>query len=138
MNADRCKVESRKSKVENSGRQFRLSTFDFRFSFPAFAICLFSLLSYAVARGGPLFDDYLNFVRVGVSTGPGEAQALCEASQPIGQSFTLPPGTGEVYRIGVRPMYATWTTGEQVTMTLFDSPQRKHKLGGYTIDQATS
>src|SRR5262249_30478482 len=68
--------------------------------------------------------------------GPGPARAICLLGHPIGQTFTLPPKIAEIYRIGIRPAHETWTTGERVTMTLFDSPRRKLKLGQYTTDQA--
>lgn len=101
------------------------------------ATIIFLLVSITGACAGPLFDDYLNYVRPGTGTGPGKAQATASAQQPLGQSFTVPANTGEIYRIGVRPVYDTWVAGEKVTMTLYDSPQKKQKLGEYVIDEAT-
>lgn len=86
---------------------------------------------------GPLFDDYLNYVRPGTGTGPGKTAVAVKSGSPVGQSFTLPANTGEVYRVGVRPVYDTWHPGESVTMALYDSPEKKRKLGEYTIDEAT-
>ncbi len=100
-------------------------------------IPLLALLAASAAQAGPLFDDYLNYVRPGTGTGPGKSSVVVKAGSPVGQSFTVPPGTGEVYRIGVRPVYDTWNPGESVTMTLYDSPEKKRKLGEYTIDEAT-
>ena len=102
------------------------------------ALALVSTLFAAnIVQAGPLFDDYLNYVRPGTGTGPGKAVAKVKTGSPIGQSFTVPSGTGEIYRIGVRPVYDTWQPGESVTMTLYDSPEKKIKLGDYTIDEAT-
>lgn len=90
------------------------------------------------AQAGPLFDDYLNYVRSGAGTGPGNVTFTVSSDRPVGQSFTVPANTGEVYRIGIRPVYETWNPGEKVTMTLYDSPQKKQKMGEYTIEEATS
>jgi len=96
-----------------------------------------ALMTLTGANAGALFDDYLNYVRPGTGTGPGKAQATATAAQPIGQSFTVPESTGEVYRIGIRPVYDSWSPDETVTMALYDSPEKKAKLGEYTIDEAT-
>ncbi len=98
------------------------------------ALFLFSL---NFAQAGPLFDDYLNYVRPGTGTGPGKAQAVATSRQPVGQSFTVPDNTGEIYRIGIRPVYDTWQPEETVTMTLYDTPQKTVKLGEYVIDEST-
>lgn len=102
-----------------------------------FPTLVLAFITAAGTSAGPLFDDYLNYVRPGTGTGPGSAAAAVKTGEPVGQSFTVPPGTGEVYRIGVRPVYETWNTGESVTMTLYDSPEKSRKLGEYTIDEAT-
>lgn len=100
------------------------------------ALTAIAVLSTA-ASAGALFDDYLNYVRPGTGTGPGHAQAATAPGQPIGQSFTIAANTGEVYRIGVRPVYDTWEPDESVTMTLYSSPDKKQKLGEYKIGEAT-
>ena len=94
----------------------------------------FVLLTLGSAHAGVLFQDYLNYVRLGVGTGPGTGKVTVEPSQPVGQSFAVPSNTGEIYRIGVRPAYETWEAGERVTMTLYGSPDKAQKLGEYAID----
>lgn len=98
----------------------------------------FALLVWAgTVRGGELLDDYLNYVRPGPGTGPGDVPVAVRGSRPIGQSLTVAAGTGEIYRIGVRPVYETWATGETVTLTLYDSPARRSKLGSYSVAEET-
>jgi len=97
--------------------------------------CLFCLVGHAHA--GKLFDDYLNYVRPGPGTGPGNTQAVASNRNLIAQSFTVSQNTGEIYRIGIRPIYKTWDPGERVVMALF-TMQGNHKLGQYVIDETTS
>jgi hypothetical protein len=99
---------------------------------------LLTLTMLETAFAGPLFDDYLNYVRPGIDTGPGDVTVFVTSAQPVGQSFVLPENTGEVYRIGVRPAYDSWGEGEEVTLSLYDSPEKANKLGSYTIDYLTS
>lgn len=103
----------------------------------SFIVCLVIVL-LPPACAGQLFDDYLNYVRPGSSTGPGSVSISATSSQPAGESFSVPANTSEIYRIGIRPVYDTWNTGEQVTLVLYDSPQKDHKLASYSVDQATS
>lgn len=103
-----------------------------------FAALAFITLPLPHATAGQLFDDYLNHVRPGPGTGPGKARLTVTGARPVGQTFTCPADVGEVYRIGVRPVYDTWNQGERVTLTLFDSPAGTEKLGAYTIDEPTS
>ncbi|HPU27778.1 MAG TPA: heparinase II/III family protein [Phycisphaerae bacterium] len=101
-----------------------------------------AVIAFGTAAGpllaGPLFDDYLNPVRPGSDTGPGSEQAVASARSPLGQTFSVEGGVGEVYRIGLRPVYETWEPGETVTLTLYTSPDRKQKLASYAIEEATS
>jgi hypothetical protein len=92
----------------------------------------------SAAQAGPLFDDYLNPVRPGLGTGQGNTIASTEPGKGIGQTFTLPGKVSEVYRIGVRPVYDTWESGESVTLTLYEDERKSSKLGDYTIDSSTS
>lgn len=101
-------------------------------------ICIAVLVASSWATAGPLFDDYLNYVRPGPGTEPGNATAEVTASKPLGQVITLDKSVGEIYRIGLRPVYETWAPGETVTLTLYDKPQRGTKLASYDIEEATS
>lgn len=101
-----------------------------------FVAATYLILTTSV-HAGPLFDDYLNYVRPGDGTGPGATKVSVASDKPVGQTFAVADGAGEVYRIGVRPVYDTWNPGESVTLTLYDSADRKQKLGSYTIDEGT-
>lgn len=96
------------------------------------------LASAAGVYAGGLFDDYLNPVRPGPCTGPANSFAAVSPGRNLGQSFSLPADAGEIYRIGVRPKYESWSPDERVTLTLYESPEKKTKLGSYSIDAATS
>lgn len=97
-----------------------------------------ALVAVGGANAGALFDDYLNYVRPGTGTGPGRAQLTATTAQSVGQSLTVPANTGEIYRIGIRAVQETWSPDETVAMTLYDSPEKKTRLGEYSIGQATS
>ncbi|MGB9620297.1 MAG: heparinase II/III family protein, partial [Armatimonadota bacterium] len=104
----------------------------------AFTITALALLCSLHAGAGQLFDDYLNPVRPGPGTGPGDTFVSTSADRGIGQVFTVPSNTSEIYRIGVRPVYESWSADEGVTLTLYDSPRKTTKLASYHIEAATS
>lgn len=104
---------------------------------PLAALALAVALTTGVGAG-PLFDDYLNPVRPGPGTGPGSGSASTAPGRGVGQTLTLAPDTGEIYRIGVRPVYDSWGPDERVTMTLYDSAGKAGRLAEYSIDAATS
>ncbi|MDH7601288.1 MAG: heparinase II/III family protein [Armatimonadota bacterium] len=99
---------------------------------------LFTLLIGASGNAGPLFDDYLNPVRPGPCTGPGNTSVSTGPGKTIGQTFTVDANVGEIYRIGVRPVYDSWDLSESVTLCLYSGPDKKTKLREYTISGATS
>lgn len=101
-------------------------------------VCCASVLLAVRTAAGPLFDDYLNHLRPGPGTGPAKSRVEVTSSRSLTQTIILPDSVGEIYRIGVRPLYDTWNPGETVTMALFDSPEKEHALGSYSIDEATS
>ncbi|BCW98698.1 MAG: hypothetical protein KatS3mg024_1525 [Armatimonadota bacterium] len=88
---------------------------------------------------GPLFDDYLNYARLGEKAAPPAGDVMLTTASPLGQTFAVSPGTGEIYRIGlyVNNSGETWATDETVTLTLYDSPGKSRKLGAFSIDGAT-
>ncbi len=96
-----------------------------------------ALAAGGAAQAGPVFDDYLNHVRPGPGTAPGDTAATASSGRPVGQTFSVAPGTGEIYRIGVRPVYETWGPGESVTLTLYDAARGGSRIGRYAIDHAT-
>ncbi|MFQ3549263.1 MAG: heparinase II/III family protein, partial [Armatimonadota bacterium] len=103
-----------------------------------FASFMLLVLFAIPASCGELFDDYLNYVRPGISTGVGDISVEASLANKIGQSFVVPDNTGEIYRIGIRPVYETWQEGEVVTMTLYQGKSAGNKIGEYSIDHSTS
>ncbi|MGQ9456022.1 MAG: heparinase II/III family protein [Armatimonadota bacterium] len=103
---------------------------------PTVALAILAVAN--ITDAGPLFDDYLNPVRPGISTGPGNTSISTQPGKGIGQTFTLPSNVGEIYRIGVRPVYDTWDIDETVTLTLYTDQDKRRKLGSYSINAATS
>ena len=85
---------------------------------------------------GPLFDDYLNYARLGEKAAPPAGEVMLTSSAPLGQTFAVSPGTGEIYRIGlyVNNSAETWAPGETVTLTLYDSPSKSRQLASFAID----
>ncbi len=103
------------------------------------AIVAAFLSGAASVSGGPLFDDYLNYVRLGEKAAPPSGDVMLTSSSPLGQTFAVAPGTGEIYRIGlyVNASAETWEPSEKVTLTLYDSPDKTRKLGEFSIDGTT-
>ncbi|MEI6915173.1 MAG: heparinase II/III family protein [Armatimonadota bacterium] len=105
---------------------------------------LFTLIAVpalaSLAHGGPLFDDYLNYNRLGERCSFQGEQIVSSADKPTGQSFKLTGSIGEIYRIGVyaNPDEPSWSKGESVTMTLYESLAKAQKLGSYTIPWETN
>ncbi len=105
-----------------------------------FASILLALLFFcSPIFSGPLFDDYLNYARLGEQICCGDSEIALTKKQTIGQSFRVQPGTSEIYRIGLRANSEpdSWSADETVTLSLYDSPKKGRKLASYSIDGAT-
>lgn len=92
-----------------------------------------------MSSAGPLFDDFLNYARMGENSSGNSDEVTLTPDRPLGQTFAVSPGTGEIYRIGVQANSEpdSWGEGEVVTLSLYDSPAKTRKLAAYTIDWQT-
>lgn len=88
----------------------------------------------AAAFGASFAEDYLNYLRMGPHSGSAAGRTVLTGTAPLGQTFTLAPDVGEVYRIRVRigQEDEDWQADEAVTLKLWDSPGRSQLLGEYT------
>lgn len=92
------------------------------------------------AASGPLLEDYLNYARLGEQALPGGEEVSSTTAAPLGQTFAVAPGTGEIYRVGIlaNPERDSWAEDEKVTLTVYTSPAKTQSLGSYTIDGLTN
>lgn len=114
-----------------------------------FLATLIASLSPGVCAG-PLLDDLLNYVVVDqrspeeapkeegmglVSQGSAAFLELTK-EQPVGQTFRLGPNADVLWRVcvGICHWPDSWQPGEEVTFTLYDSPERTKKLYSRTLD----
>lgn len=114
------------------------------------AACFIVLSLPAVA--GPVFDDLLNYPVVDqrCPTDPATPEGMYLAVQgkcqwavltretPVGQTFTVGENADVLWRVGVGICHwpDSWQDGEDVTFTLYDSPEKKKKLYSRTVDSA--
>lgn len=85
------------------------------------------------ASAGEVLDRLLNTMMLDVSNGKAntdEFKTLTPAN-PIGQTFTTGPRTAEVSRIAINVAWwnESWTEDETLVITLWDSPERRSKVG---------
>lgn len=113
------------------------------------SIVIVLLLLSTSAFAGPVLDDLLNYPVVDQkcpadsnTEGMGlisQQQAkfiTLSKEQPLGQTFKLGPDADILWRIclGICHWPDSWQQGEEVTMTLYDSPAKTNKLYSRTID----
>jgi hypothetical protein len=104
----------------------------------AFCILFFVGAGFPLTAG-PLLDDYLNHARLGERCPAGGGAVELASGRPLGQSFAVAPGTGEIYRIGLQADSgpASWGETETVTLALYDGPAKAKKLAAAAIDGRT-
>jgi hypothetical protein len=123
-----------------------------RVLFPVAAASLLLLPAAAPAGAGPVFDDALNYAVVDQACPPldppqeglilvsqGKAQWVQLTSKsPVGQSFTLSDRARRLWRVfvGISHWPDSWQEGEEVTFSLYDSPEKRTRLYSRTLDFA--
>lgn len=115
----------------------------------SFALALPALSAVGSDPAGPTLDDMLNYAVVDqrcpaesvkeegmglVTQGKAQFVALT-AQQPLGQTFTLGPTADILWRVcvGICHWSDSWQEGEEVTFTLWDSPEKNVRLYSRTI-----
>ncbi len=104
------------------------------------------------AAVGPVFEDALNYAVVDQTCPPldppqegmvlvaqGKAQWVELSSRsPVGQTFTLSERARRLWRVfvGISHWPDSWQEGEEVTFTLYDSPEKRKRLYSRTLDFA--
>lgn len=93
----------------------------------------------SVAYSGPVLDDILNHAAVDQSCLQRDKRLEVTQNSPIGQTFVTGPGTQQIFRITVSLDQSPeeWLSGEAVTLALWDSPAKNHRLAEFTLDNIT-
>lgn len=114
------------------------------------AAYLFALaLATSTAWAGPLFDDLLNYAVIdqqcprelikeeglGLATSGRAEFTTLTSGQPLGQTFRTGPEADQLWRVcvGLNHWPGEWETGEAVTFTLWDSPEKGEQLYSRTV-----
>ncbi len=100
----------------------------------------FTLLVFVLivsgAIGGPILDDILNTMYMDQSlVRSGDDYATVTHDKPLGQTFITGEKTVRICRIALNVAYEheSWQPGEELVVTLWDSPKKQQRLGSFSI-----
>ncbi|MCX8053076.1 MAG: heparinase II/III family protein, partial [Armatimonadetes bacterium] len=95
-------------------------------------IVVYLLVVPGSSLAGPTLDRILNNMILDVTSGGLNQKEfkVVTPDRPIGQTFTTGPKTVEVSRIAIAAPYwhESWTEGESLVMTLWDSPAKSKQI----------